>query len=164
MTETNGLQLLADMEAAGAITTTGLVLTKEIPYDQYEALATMLGSVHRRSAWALGDLLNYGEKVFGETYVQASLATGLAHQTCQNYAWVARAVPRERRRPHLAFSAHEAVAKLEPEQQEHWLGKAETERWTREEMRVQMRELTAADGTLVVPPKKEWCDCCGQLL
>jgi len=158
---TTGLQLLADLESAGALTETGLVLTKEIPFAQYEALAAMLGTVQKVSAWAIGDLLNYGETVFGETYVQAAHATGLSEQTCHNYASVCRRVPRSRRRPELSFSSHEVVAKLEPEEQTEWLAKAVAHQWTRADIRAQMDE---AEGKPLLPPAVEKCDCCGKPL
>lgn len=105
-----GLQLLSELEKAGAITETSLRLPPDIPWDRYEALVTMFGQLHRTSAWLLGDALNYGEKVYGETYAQAATWTGLAEQTLANYASTCGRVPRSRRRSTLSFSVHSEVA------------------------------------------------------
>ena len=63
-----GIQFLAELEQAGAITSTALVLPPDTSYDQCEALAAMLGQLHRTSQWLIGDLLNHIERVYGETY------------------------------------------------------------------------------------------------
>lgn len=156
-TNGNALALLADLEHAGALTATGLTLTTEIPYVQYEALAAMLGTVHRISAWAIGDLLNYGEKVFSESYVQAASLTGLSETTCMNYASVCKRVPKQRRRPELSFSSHEVVAKMEPADQTEWLERAVEQRWTRQELRAQVDKAAGKE----LPPAVERCSCCG---
>lgn len=46
-TPSTGIQLLAELEASGAITETALRLPPETSYEQCEALATMLGQLHR---------------------------------------------------------------------------------------------------------------------
>lgn len=130
-----GIQLLAELEAAGAITKTSLTLPPDLPWDQYEALATMFGQLHRTSAWLIGDLLNFGEKVYGESYVQAAERTGLATQTLMNYSSVCAHVPRSRRRASLPFSVHAEVAYEEPQEQERWLKLAHESGWTRADLR-----------------------------
>jgi hypothetical protein len=139
-----GLQLLSELEKAGAITETSLTLPPDIPYDRYEALVTMFGQLHRTSAWLLGDALNYGEKVYGETYAQATVWTGLAEQTLTNYASVCGRIPRSRRRRELPFSVHAEIASLEPEQQKEWLKKASEKQWTRSILRDELAPMRAA--------------------
>lgn len=138
-----GLQLLAELEKAGAITETSLTLPPDTSYDRLEALITMFGQLHRTSAWVLGDALNHAERVYGETYVQASVWTGLAEQTLQNYASVCGRVPRSRRRKELPFSVHAEIASLEPDEQKEWLAKASKERWTRSILRDELAPLRA---------------------
>lgn len=130
-----GIQLLVELEERGAITPTSLSLPPDLPYDQYEALAAMFGQLHRTSAWLIGDLLNYGERVYGEKYAQAEAATGLSKGTLMNMASVCSHIPRSRRRQSLPFSTHAEVAYLEPQEQERWLKKAASEGWTKEELR-----------------------------
>lgn len=135
-TPSAGIQLLAELEAAGAITPTALILPPDTPYDQCEALAAMFGQLHRTSAWLIGDLLNHIERVYGETYAQAAEATGLTKGALMNYTWVCSKIPRSRRRPKVAFSTHMDVAALEPADQDHWLKEAEKNHWTKEELRI----------------------------
>lgn len=146
-THSMALQLLAELEKSGAITETSLQLPLDLPFDQFEAIITMLGQLHRTSAWTLGDALNFGEKVYGETYAQATVWSGLAEQTLINYASVCGRVPRSRRRKELPFSVHSEVAWLDPAEQKEWLGKAAAGRWTRAHLRdamAPMREAKAA--------------------
>lgn len=138
-----GLQLLAELEKSGAVTETSLTLPPDLPFDQYEALATMFGQLHRTSAWLIGDLLNYGEKVYGETYTQASAATGLAEQTLMNYASVCGRVPRSRRKKKLPFSVHAEIASMSPADQEKWLRLAAQGGWTRSQLRDELAPLRA---------------------
>lgn len=131
-----GIQLLAELEKAGAITSTALILPPDIPYDECEALAAMMGQLHRTSAWIIGDLLNHIERVYGETYAQAAEATGLSKGALMNYTSVCAHIPRSRRRARVPFSTHMEVAYLEPAEQERWLREAEQNRWTKEELRI----------------------------
>lgn len=149
-----GIQLLAELEKAGAITNTALILPPDIPYAQCEALATMLGQLHRTSQWLLGDLLNHIERVYGETYAQAAEATGLTKGALMNYTWVCSKIPRSRRRPHVHFSTHMEVAALEPDEQDRWLAEADRNGWTKEELRHARRaenNLTPAISECVCP-------------
>lgn len=139
-----GLQFLVELERTGAITETSLVLPPDVPYDQYEALAFMFGRVHRQTAWVLGDLLNYGEKAYGEKYAQAEAATGLARSTLENYCSTCNRIPRSRRRKGLAFSIHAEVASLSPAEQTDWLSKAAKEGWKRGRIRQELAPLRAA--------------------
>jgi hypothetical protein len=149
-----GLAALADLERAGAISLTGLTLTREIPFEQYEALLRMVGGIHRLTSWVIGDLINYGERVFGETYAQAADALGLAEQTVMNIASVCRRVPPHLRRPDLPFTVHAEVASLPVNEQQRWLKKAEQSDWTRSRMREELQAMRAdaAGETVVLPP------------
>ena len=134
-----GMKLLAQLEAAGAITSTALVLPPETPYAQCEALASMFGQLHRTSSWLIGDLLNHIERVYGETYAQAAEATGLSKGALMNYTSVCSHIPRSRRRAKVPFSTHMEVAYLEPAEQDRWLKEAERNRWTKDELRAQRK-------------------------
>lgn len=153
----NGIQLLAELEKAGAITNTALILPPDTPYAQCEALAAMFGQLHRTSAWLIGDLLNHIERVYGETYAQAAEATKLSKGALMNYTWVCSRIPRSRRRANVPFSTHMDVAALEPQEQDHWLREAEANHWTKEELRA------ARKGSDPDPAMEVECVCptCG---
>jgi len=154
-----GIQLLAELEKAGAITNTALTLPPDIPYDQCESLATMLGQLHRTSQWLIGDLLNHIERVYGETYAQAAEATGLSKGALMNYTSVCARIPRSRRRALVPFSTHMEVAYLEPAEQERWLREAESGRWTKEELRAARK----AEGNHTPEVVECVCAACGHV-
>lgn len=155
---TGGLELLAQLETSGALTSTSLVLPIDLPWDQYEALAFMLGQLHRSTSWAIGDLLLHGEKIYGETYTQVAALTGLNETTLMNYVSVCKHIPRARRHASLPFSVHAEVAYKEPAEQQEWLQKAAEHGWTRAELRLAMRGENAlqapgeAPEVEVLPP------------
>lgn len=95
----------------------GLTITDKLSYDQYEGIVKSLAQIHQRSKmffiWSWGDLLNYGEKTYGQKYTQAMSLTGLAYQTLVNYKWLARATPRDLRGwPNLSQAHYERVVKI----------------------------------------------------
>lgn len=149
---TGPLSLLAQLEDSGHATDVGLELTDpEMKFDRWESLGRVLGEVHRRSAWYIGDWINFGEAVYGEDAAQAvegavsdrydvaERVTGLAPSTLMNYASTCTRIARARRRKELPFTVHEVVARLEPDEQVEWLQKAIDEGWTREELRDAIR-------------------------
>jgi len=154
-----GIQLLAELEKAGAITNTALILPPDIPYAQCESLALMLGQLHRTSQWLIGDLLNHIERVYGETYAQAAEATGLSKGALMNYTSVCAHIPRSRRRARVPFSTHMEVAYLEPQEQERWLSQAAEKGWTKEELRAARK----ADGNPTQVEVECICAACGHV-
>ncbi len=156
----NGLAILADLERGGSLTAAGLQINVEMPYDQYESLLVFLSSVHRRSAWALGDALLYGESLYGERYAQAASLTGFSEQYLQNLVSICRRVPRQRRQPMLSMGHHDVVARMEPQDQTEWLERAVAERWTRQDLRARVDEAAGK----ALPPAVRTCTCCGRPL
>jgi uncharacterized protein with PIN domain len=87
-----------------------------------------LGVMGRSAGWWIGDWLTYGNHVFGERYVRASRITGYDAQTLMNMAYVASRFDVSRRRGKLSWSHHAEIAAMEPEEQDHWLERAEADR------------------------------------
>jgi hypothetical protein len=115
---------------------TGLIVTDpRLPFEAFEHVGRQLGEVRDMTAWALGDWLLAGEALYGEEAYQAVEATGRSKVTLTEYARVARQVPPSRRRASLSWGHHQAVAARPPDQQTRWLDAAETNRWSREELR-----------------------------
>ncbi len=151
---TTGLALLAELEAAGAITPTGLHLTNpDIPFAKWASLGHLFGHVKDVSSWLIGDWILWGEAVYGEKYSDAVESTGLAEATLANYVYVCRSVAFSRRREVLRFGHHAQVAALEPAEQVEWLDRAEAEGWTRTQLREAMRE---AKGLPPAPEQPDW--------
>lgn len=148
-----GIQLLIDLEAAGACDEVSLTLTDpDMPYEQWEDLGRFLGSIDRRSRWYIGDWLNFGEALFGEAaaqaieattsdrYAEAERVTGLDHGTLMNVRSVCASIPKANRRKELGFWIHQEVAKLDVEEQPAWLQKAIDEGLTKMDLRAAIRE------------------------
>jgi len=182
VTAPGGLALLAELERNGWLTLTSVDLPPDaVTYDQYDALLHWAGQLHESSCWIIGDLINYGEKVYGQTYAQAVEATGLAEQTLTNYASVCGRIPRSRRRLGLKFGVHAEVAYMAPKERDGWLKAAATNGWGRSRLREELAPLRAEvrakespAATLkdveVLPPNVELeshvCQCttCGRVM
>lgn len=130
----------------------GLEIKADLSFREWSALAHRLGSALRSCAFVVGNWLVYGEDRFGqltlpgiepgprrmvtrEQYEDARLATGIDPAVLANYAYVARNVPREKRRECLSWEHHRAVAKLEEPEQERWLDVARKEDMTSRRLR-----------------------------
>lgn len=150
--QAGAIQLLLDLEAAGAADEVSLTLTDEkMPLARWEDLGRFLGSIDRRARWYIGDWLIFGEAVYGEDaaqgvesttrerYSEAERVTGLDHGTLMNIRSVCARVAKARRRPELGFWIHAEVASLEPREQVAWLAKAIDEGWKRNELRDAIR-------------------------
>jgi hypothetical protein len=87
----------------------------------------------------LGDWISYGNTKFGERYARASKITGYDPQTLMNMVYVASRFPISRRRENLSWSHHEALASLQPEEQDLWLDEASKHRWSVSDLRMMLR-------------------------
>jgi hypothetical protein len=89
--------------------------------------------------WTIGDWIRYGHAKFGERYAPAARITGYDVQTLMNMVHVASRFDVSRRRKGLSWSHHETVASLEPDQQDYWLDRAVTERFSVADLRLELR-------------------------
>lgn len=133
------LQLLLDLERAGAAGPRALDLPEEIGYESYESLGAFLGEFKSRINFYLGDWLIFGEGTFAERWSQACEATGLAEQTLLRIMSVCRNVAPSRRHDRLSFSVHAAVQKLGAREQRKWLARAAQAGWGYAELRKAMQ-------------------------
>lgn len=126
---------------------TALQLRPELSFDAWHRLGAQIGALADASAWWIGDWLVFGQKAFPDRYRTAIATTGFSYQTLRNYAWVAGRFPLYRRRDTLSFGHHAEVASLPEEEQEQWLMRAVARRWSRNEMRAQLRREKLATPT-----------------
>ncbi len=118
------------------LTGKGLQISGRPSWDEYEEEFIKWAAIHRASAFAIGDLLVYGERRWGETYAQVSAVTTLAPEYLYNVKYVCEKVPFSRRNENLSFSHHQAVASIKEQGvQSAWLTIAETYDMTRDELR-----------------------------
>lgn len=108
----------------GTKTPTGLQLPGKLSLAEWGGVGVSIGAVGRASLWWIGDWINYGEMMYGESYAQYLEETGYASQTLLNAARVSRLVAPSRRREELDWSHHEVVCGLTPEQQSQLLNEA----------------------------------------
>lgn len=108
-------------------------------FTEWSTLGCRLAHVSSASSWALGDWLLFGQRNFAGRYLVALQETNLDYQTLRNYAWVAGRFAPSRRRDALSFQHHAEVASMTEPEQELWLRRAESERWSRNELRRRVR-------------------------
>ena len=109
----------------------------DLTFDEWRQFPPRLGDAALALGFAIGDWLIFGErfaaqrslsgfedmpaKVPHERYEQALLDTRLDIVTLQNFAYVARHVPRSVRHELLSFEHHRAVARLDEADQRQWI-------------------------------------------
>jgi hypothetical protein len=119
-----------------SITTDGLslVVARAISMDEWSQAVEMLSGLSTASPFWLGDLLELGEREYGEKYAQG-IPDDISPATLRGYQWVSARIPPANRRPGLSWSHHRAVSALEPVEQLALLDQAEAEGWSVAELR-----------------------------
>lgn len=154
--EPSAYQLLASLEQAGALTPTGLTLTDpNMPIEQAAAVGRLLGKMDSSVKFAIGDWLLFTEQVYPDEWSQLVEVLGLSEDRRREYMRVSQRVPKSRRRSHVDWSHHRAVAPLPPPEQKEWLKKVETEGLSHHALRDALRP---ANGVVV----RHECPTCGR--
>jgi len=96
----------------GVLTPDGWIAPSRLTFEEWlDEFETLL--VARRSVqFAIGDVLNFGEDVFGDEFSQALDITKMSPQRLATYKWVASAFPRGERWPELTWTHHKHVASI----------------------------------------------------
>lgn len=138
----------ADMEISAAAplptfiqaTPTGLILAKDLTFEEWNAIGANFGTALQTAAWCIGDWMVYGERKWGkqfllpgeafdpksgripsEVFDKAIASTSLDRQTLSQYASVCRKIPMAERRIHLSFGHHRLLAPLPTPQRLEWM-------------------------------------------
>ncbi len=143
MSENNDSIKVSDLTIPGNISAVGLLLPKNLSFEDWEAVVARLRMFTKACMWWWGDALNYGERKYGEMYSQALDSSDYDYQTLRNAAWVSSRIELSRRRDELSWNHHLEVAALEPEQQDVLLDQAQIEDMSRDELRRAVRRLKA---------------------
>lgn len=138
------LEARLGLDPAAQATTRGLLLDLGLPRTTWWRLGEQLSVLKDASCWWIGDWLIYGERRYGASYKEAMRLFSLEYQTLRNYAWVATRFPLHRRRAGVSFQHHAEVASLAEVQQEFWLHEAAARKWSRNELRRQIRAACPA--------------------
>lgn len=128
-------------------TPTGLVLAKDMTFEEWGAIGSSFGTALQSAAWCIGDWMVYGERKWGkqllmdgaafdpakpnripsEVFDRAVVSTGLDRQTISVYAHVCRKIPMEDRRINLSFGHHRILAPLPTPERLAWLSLIDSE-------------------------------------
>ncbi|WP_269467135.1 MULTISPECIES: LmbU family transcriptional regulator [Streptomyces] len=147
---------LSQLPCLEALTKSGMTFSPAMPQRAWEEIGSQLRELASSSAWWMGDWLLFGENAYSGRYREAVGRTGLDYQTLRNYAWVARRFEQHRRRDALSFAHHAEVARLARPEQDYWLRRAEEQRWSRNELRRQLRAgLAEQHGGAAAEPAGE---------
>ncbi|MFF4370619.1 LmbU family transcriptional regulator [Streptomyces sp. NPDC001594] len=147
---------LSQLPCLEALTKSGMTFSPAMPQRAWEEIGSQLRELASSSAWWMGDWLLFGENAYSGRYREAVGRTGLDYQTLRNYAWVARRFEQHRRRDALSFAHHAEVARLARPEQDYWLRRAEEQRWSRNELRRQLRAgLAEQNGGAAAEPAGE---------
>jgi hypothetical protein len=146
---------MTDLAIPGQFSPTSLELEPGLPYERWIAIGQTLRTIEHGIQFWLGDWYNYGEASYGDKAAQAveiGAEAGYEGSTVQTYAWVAGRIEPSRRLEKLAFSHHQSVASLEPDEQDELLRKADENDWAVRDTREAAQELKAATGRAEARP------------
>jgi hypothetical protein len=153
MTEVLGLELVPALDTSGVewSATHLQVLDPNLSFETFEQLVAAAGVLGDAGRWILGDLQVFGEARYGEQYAQVLASARVGERSLRRYRYVALQIPRGRRWPNLSFSHHDAVARLEPVQQDRLLRRALDEAISSDELLELTRDLVALDRPRPAP-------------
>jgi len=137
------------LELPAKITPTQLDLWTDLNYEDWDQTLYKIAQVGDGARWWLGDAMKYGDKHFGEIYMQAVGETGLAEDTMRRYLLVASRISPINRVKELTWSHHRQVASCPEGEQIRWLKMALDHNWSLAELKEAMRkkgERTASEG------------------
>jgi hypothetical protein len=159
---------LGFLPSGSEATEVALKLPKKMKYEDWESAIHQLIAAGASSSWLIGDGLAQGESWFGEDYAQAFDPEKLKRidvDTLRNYQWVSENVAVVRRRTNLSWSHHQEIAAMKPNEQEYWLNLAELNKWSRNELRREVKrdrdtkpELEKELALLQDPVVRKWIE------
>lgn len=124
----------------------GLEIDENLTAEDAATVFACIEHITGCSNWLWGDALAFAARKWGNQYVdskykQASEATGLAVQSLKMARFVAERIPMARRRRDLTFTHHSEVAFnfSNVMEQDEWLDRALTEKWTAIQLRRAIR-------------------------
>lgn len=124
------------------------VIDPKLPYSVWAESLRKACDESDGKLWGIGELVNLGERLYGEKYKGALESTKLSSGTLRTIACVCRKVPSSRRRDNLSFWYHAEVAlvkDLAVKDQDRFLKLAEENEWTQSELRQAIRKSFATE-------------------
>jgi hypothetical protein len=118
----------------------------EMSAHQWAVVGQKLGAISRACQWWIGDWLRFGNRKWGEKYVQAARHTGYDITSLRNMAWVASQFDLSLRRSDLTWSHHVLLAPFEQEQKRYWLAEAAARGLTVADLRIALRSVRSGNN------------------
>lgn len=123
----------------GAISKVAWVPQEDLGQAAWLSTGRRLGTIGRCSQWWIGDWIRYGTARWGEKYAEAARVTGYDVASLRNMAWVAAQFDLSLRSDKLSWSHHVLLAPLEADEQRLWIERAEGERLSVADLRLELR-------------------------
>jgi site-specific DNA-methyltransferase (adenine-specific) len=121
---------------------TGLIVTDAVDEETWRRVGMFIGKAEGAIHWWAGDYVLQSDARWGEKYDELEEITGLSQKTLRSDKSIANSIELSRRRDNLSFSHHAEVAALEPDEQDHWLDRAEQgddgKPWSRSKLRFEL--------------------------
>lgn len=138
---TTALRQRQDSQLAlpGIVSRTGMELHPGLSKTEWLEVGRKCALIDRANRWWIGDLLNYGEHEYGDTYAEALDLFELKYSALANYKWVAAVFEASTRVESLEWTHHRNVAALDPESRQYWLQRAEEMKWSERELKVRIK-------------------------
>jgi hypothetical protein len=130
---------LAQLAFPGSLSRTGMELRPGLSKTEWLEAGRLSALVERANRWWIGDLLNYGEHAYGDTYTEAHALFELEYSVLANLKWVASAFEFSTRVENLSWTHHREVAALEPAVRSYWLEQADQRGWSVREMKARIK-------------------------
>ncbi len=152
--------------AAGTLSTVAWRPAGDLGQAGWLSAGRRLGAIGRCSQWWIGDWVRYGTARWGERYAEAARVTGYDVASLRNMAWVASRFDLSLRSDKLSWSHHVLLAPLEPEEQRRWLERAQAERLSVADLRLELRAARrgASGGEAQPRDPAAVCPHCGHRL
>ena len=138
---TTALRQRDEMQLAlpGTVSRTGMELHPGLSKQDWLEVGRTCALVERANRWWIGDLLNYGEREYGETYSEAQDLFELEYSTLAQLKWVASEFQLYERSQLLTWSHHLVLAPLESEMRSYWMQRAEDNNWSVRELKAHIK-------------------------
>ena len=160
-----------DRRSPSAISKVAWIPQEDLGQAEWLSTGRRLGTIGRCSQWWIGEWIRYGNARWGEKYAEAARVTGYDVASLRNMAWVAAQFDLSLRSDKLSWSHHVLLAPLELEDQRHWIERAEGERLSVADLRLELRAKGyGRDGSKAALEQgdEEWgankCPHCGHRL
>jgi len=125
--------------SGSAVSRVAWVPQRNLGQTEWLSTGRRLGAIGRCSQWWIGDWIRYGTARWGEKYAEAARVTGYDVASLRNMAWVAAQFDLSLRSDKLTWSHHVLLAPFEAEEKRYWLARAEEERLSVADLRIELR-------------------------